>query len=158
MITFDTTPWNGGRVEAWTEPSRWGELITIATTDRGLAFLEFGCRKEQVNQRFGVENVVWVNRTLDWEQVTRVHIWGTPFQEAVWRTLLQIPRGETRSYTWVAAQIGKPKAVRAVGSAVGSNPISVVVPCHRVLRSDGTLGGYAWGLALKQKILKSERS
>lgn len=157
MVTFDTTPWNGGRVEAWTQPSPWGELMTLATTDRGLAFLEFGLRKDAVERRFGTQHVVWVERTIDLEQMAAVHVWGTPFQEAVWRVLMTIPRGETRSYAWVAEQIGTPKAVRAVGSAVGSNPVSIVVPCHRVVRSDGGWGGYAWGLPLKQKIVQSER-
>ena len=73
---------------------------------------------------------------------------GTPFQRDVWRALSEIPRGETRSYAWVAQRIGRPRAVRAVGQAVGANPLPVLMPCHRVLASDGSLGGYGGGLEM----------
>jgi len=81
---------------------------------------------------------------------------GTPFQQEVWRALRTIPRGETRSYAWVARRIGKPKAVRAVGAACGANPIPIIVPCHRVIASDGSLGGFSGGLALKRRLLELE--
>jgi len=83
-------------------------------------------------------------------------LYGTDFQLAVWAALLQIPAGQTVTYGALAAQIGKPEAARAVGGAVGANPVAVFVPCHRVLASSGVLGGYAWGLALKQRILAGE--
>jgi len=82
---------------------------------------------------------------------------GTPFQQQVWQTLLRIPAGETRSYKWVAAAIGKPQAARAVGQAVGANPINIIIPCHRVVGSDGSLTGYGGGLPLKQRLLDLER-
>jgi AraC family transcriptional regulator of adaptative response/methylated-DNA-[protein]-cysteine methyltransferase len=82
---------------------------------------------------------------------------GTVFQQRVWSALRQIPRGETRTYKDIASAIGAPKAVRAVGSACGANPVALVIPCHRALRTDGGLGGYAWGLERKQKLLKIER-
>ncbi len=82
---------------------------------------------------------------------------GTPFQQQVWQALRRIPAGETRSYGWVAAAIGRPKAARAVGQAVGANPINIVVPCHRVVGSDGSLTGYGGGLPLKQRLLDLER-
>ena len=82
---------------------------------------------------------------------------GTVFQQRVWSALRQIPRGETRTYKDIASAIGSPKAVRAVGSACGANPVALVIPCHRALRTDGGLGGYAWGLERKQKLLKIER-
>ena len=82
---------------------------------------------------------------------------GTVFQQRVWSALQQIPRGETRTYKDIASAIGAPKAVRAVGSACGANPVALVIPCHRALRTDGGLGGYAWGLERKQKLLKIER-
>jgi AraC family transcriptional regulator of adaptative response/methylated-DNA-[protein]-cysteine methyltransferase len=85
-----------------------------------------------------------------------IDVAGTAFQEAVWRELRKIPTGETRSYADIAAAIGDPKATRAVGTANGSNPIAVLVPCHRVIRSDGTLGGYAGGLDRKRKLLAAE--
>jgi methylated-DNA-[protein]-cysteine S-methyltransferase len=82
---------------------------------------------------------------------------GTSFQQKVWRTLTKIPRGETRSYGWVAQKIGKPKAPRAVGTACGANPVPVIIPCHRVVASDGSLGGFGGGLPMKKRLLAVER-
>ncbi len=81
---------------------------------------------------------------------------GTVFQQRVWATLRAIPRGQTRTYKDIATAIGAPKAVRAVGSACGANPVALVIPCHRALRTDGGLGGYAWGLGRKEKLLEME--
>ncbi len=81
---------------------------------------------------------------------------GTDFQRSVWRALTQIPCGETRSYGDVARQIGNPKAVRAVGLANGSNPIGIVVPCHRVIGANGTLTGYGGGVERKRWLLEHE--
>jgi methylated-DNA-[protein]-cysteine S-methyltransferase len=78
---------------------------------------------------------------------------GTDFQKAVWNATAQIPFGETVSYGDVAKRIGKPLASRAVGSALGKNQIGIVIPCHRVLASDGSLGGFAWGLECKKQLL-----
>jgi O-6-methylguanine DNA methyltransferase len=83
---------------------------------------------------------------------------GTAFQRAVWRALAGIPYGETRSYAEVAIAIGKPRAVRAVGAANGANPLALVVPCHRVIAADGSLGGFGGGLELKARLLAMERS
>jgi AraC family transcriptional regulator of adaptative response/methylated-DNA-[protein]-cysteine methyltransferase len=82
---------------------------------------------------------------------------GTAFQEAVWRELRRIPAGETRSYSEIAAAAGNPRAVRAAGSANGANNVAVLIPCHRVLRSDGSIGGYAYGTEIKQELLERER-
>jgi AraC family transcriptional regulator of adaptative response/methylated-DNA-[protein]-cysteine methyltransferase len=82
---------------------------------------------------------------------------GTVFQRRVWEALRRIPRGETRSYADIARAVGAPRAVRAVGSACGANPVALVIPCHRVLRTDGSLGGYAWGLPRKKKLLALEK-
>jgi AraC family transcriptional regulator of adaptative response/methylated-DNA-[protein]-cysteine methyltransferase len=82
---------------------------------------------------------------------------GTVFQRRVWETLRRIPRGETRTYQDIARAIGAPRAVRAVGSACGANPVALAVPCHRAVRSDGGLGGYAWGLQRKRKLLALEK-
>ncbi len=82
---------------------------------------------------------------------------GTAFQQRVWRELTRIPRGETITYAELARRIGSPGAVRAVGSACGANPAALLVPCHRVLRSDGALGGYRWGLERKASLLERER-
>ncbi len=83
---------------------------------------------------------------------------GTPFQRAVWDALRRIPAGETASYGEIAAAIGNPRAVRAVGSANAANPVALVVPCHRVIRSDGTIGGYGGGLDRKRWLLAHERA
>lgn len=82
---------------------------------------------------------------------------GTAFQQAVWQELRRIPVGETRSYAEIAAAVGKPKAVRAAGSANGANNVAVLIPCHRVVRTDGSLGGYAYGLERKQSLLDREK-
>ncbi len=81
---------------------------------------------------------------------------GTEFQRKVWRALRTIPRGETRSYGWVAQKVGKPKASRAVGAACGANPVPVIVPCHRVIAGDGSIGGFGGGLPMKRRLLRSE--
>jgi AraC family transcriptional regulator, regulatory protein of adaptative response / methylated-DNA-[protein]-cysteine methyltransferase len=82
---------------------------------------------------------------------------GTVFQRRVWEELRRIPRGETRTYRDIARAVGAPAAVRAVGSACGANPVALVVPCHRAVRTDGGLGGYAWGLGRKKKLLAFEK-
>jgi AraC family transcriptional regulator, regulatory protein of adaptative response / methylated-DNA-[protein]-cysteine methyltransferase len=82
---------------------------------------------------------------------------GTVFQRRVWDELRRIPRGETRTYQQIARAIGAPAAVRAVGSACGANPVALAVPCHRAVRTDGGMGGYAWGLQRKRKLLALEK-
>lgn len=86
-----------------------------------------------------------------------LHPKGTPFQERVWKALLEIPYGEVRSYIDLARAVGNPKAVRAVGGANGSNPISIIVPCHRVIGADGSIVGYGGGLERKEWLLAHER-
>ncbi len=83
---------------------------------------------------------------------------GTPFQRSVWQTLQKIPYGHQVSYQWVAHQVGKPKATRAVGNAVGKNPIPILVPCHRVIRKDGSIGGFSAGLPLKRALISIEKA
>lgn len=91
-------------------------------------------------------------RTLD----VPLHMLGTEFQCQVWRYLQTIPVGETRTYAEVAAGLGRPEAVRAVANACGANKIAVLIPCHRVVRTDGGLGGYRWGIKLKESLLGRE--
>lgn len=81
---------------------------------------------------------------------------GTDFQKAVWNSLLNIPRGKVVSYGDVANNIGRPKAHRAVGTAVGENPVSLIIPCHRVVQKSGALGNYGWGIDLKKRLLEIE--
>jgi len=100
----------------------------------------------------GIEDA-WLNdKALPFE----LRVNASDFEHAVWETLQQIPLGKTFSYSWVAEQIGRPKAVRAVASAVGRNLFSVLIPCHRVVSKNGGLGGYAWGLSCKKALLRAE--
>ncbi|MFF7450361.1 MULTISPECIES: methylated-DNA--[protein]-cysteine S-methyltransferase [unclassified Streptomyces] len=91
------------------------------------------------------------------EFTLELHLGGTPFQREVWQQLRRIPYGETRSYGDLAAALGRPGASRAVGLANGKNPIGIIVPCHRVVGSDGSLTGYGGGLERKQRLLDLER-
>ena len=81
---------------------------------------------------------------------------GTDFQKSVWKALLEIPYGQTSSYKQIANLIGNRKAVRAVGTACGNNPFLIIIPCHRIVKSDGSLGGFAYGSEIKKKLLKLE--
>jgi len=83
---------------------------------------------------------------------------ATAFQRKVWEATRLIPYGETRSYTWVARQIKKPSAVRAVGQALGRNPLPIIIPCHRVIASDSKLGGFSGGVEIKKRLLRLEAS
>ena len=87
-----------------------------------------------------------------------VDVTGTAFQARVWEALREIPYGETRTYADIAEEIGEPAAIRAVGSACGANRVPLTIPCHRVIRTDGTLGGFGWGLEVKESLLASESS
>ncbi len=80
----------------------------------------------------------------------------TPFQQAVWKAACEVPYGETRSYAWIAKRSGRPRAVRAVGNALGANPAPIIIPCHRVISSSGSLGGFSGGPGLKKKLLELE--
>ncbi|MBP7178464.1 MAG: methylated-DNA--[protein]-cysteine S-methyltransferase, partial [Moraxellaceae bacterium] len=83
---------------------------------------------------------------------------GTPFQQKVWQALLEIPAGKTSSYTDIASRMGAPKSVRAVAGACAANALAVAIPCHRVVRSDGALSGYRWGVERKRALLERERT
>jgi methylated-DNA-[protein]-cysteine S-methyltransferase len=81
---------------------------------------------------------------------------GTDFEQAIWRALKEIPYGETRTYKWLASKIGKPSAARAVGQALSRNPVPIILPCHRVIESDGSMGGYSAGVHIKRRLLDME--
>ena len=85
-----------------------------------------------------------------------LHLYGTPFQLEVWQDLLNIPVGMVTTYQHIADRIGRPKSARPVGQAVGANPVMCIVPCHRVVRKDGSLGGFRWGISRKIKFLNEE--
>lgn len=151
--------------------------LRVASTERGLAYLELPsasgrglsgwlrrCVPDARCADGFAPNRAAIAQVLEYLEGKRVafeielDLRGTPFQSAVWRALLEIPYGETRSYAEIAAAVGQPNAWRAVGAANGANPVALVVPCHRVIASDGRLGGYAGGSELKAKLLAMERS
>lgn len=145
--------------------------MLLAATGKGVCRLSFGEGREALETRFPHAELVeggeafsallgYVIASVEAPGQMRdvpLDVRGTAFQEAVWRELRRIPPGETRSYAEIAAAVGKPGAVRAAGSANGANNVAVLIPCHRVIRSDGSLGGYAYGLEIKQKLLDAER-
>lgn len=98
----------------------------------------------------------WVDAAFALRGDTALHMIGAPFQLKVWEALLQIPSGQVTTYSEIAQSIGRPRAVRAVGTAVGRNPVSWLIPCHRALRKSGGLGGYHWGLGTKRTMLAYE--
>jgi AraC family transcriptional regulator of adaptative response/methylated-DNA-[protein]-cysteine methyltransferase len=149
-------------------------LMLVAATERGVSAVSFGDREapleeglraEYPNAEISRESTSmrrWVNDVLravdkdtDQPQLP-LDIQATAFRRRVWDALRTIPRGETRTYSQIARQVGSPKAARAVGTACRTNPVSYVVPCHRVVREDGGLGGYAYGLDRKKKMLDRE--
>lgn len=132
--------------------TKWGRSI-VATTDLGVCYAGFQ-ELERVKAIFKGANFIESDFNPDFE---RLHLYGTDFQISVWNELLKIPKGQTVTYSDIAAAIGSPKAVRAVGTAVGRNPIVVVVPCHRVVGMNG-LGGYMYGLDMKRRLLHEEEN
>ena len=98
----------------------------------------------------------WAHAAFAMKGETALHMIGAPFQLKVWEALLRIPSGQVTTYSEIATSIGHPKAVRAVGTAVGRNPVGWLIPCHRALRKSGALGGYHWGLPVKRAMLAYE--
>ncbi|MEH2150555.1 bifunctional DNA-binding transcriptional regulator/O6-methylguanine-DNA methyltransferase Ada [Nostoc sp.] len=148
--------------------------LLVATTEKGICTVKLGDEPDKLehilNQEFHQAHIMrddhthkeWIQAILDLIAGDETHldlpldVRGTAFQKQVWEALQKIPYGETCTYTDIARNIAKPQAVRAVGNACGANPIALIVPCHRVLRSDGSLGGYHWGIERKQKLLTQE--
>ncbi|MEY2926440.1 MAG: hypothetical protein RL367_917 [Pseudomonadota bacterium] len=147
-----------------------GKML-VAATAKGLCRLSFNEDGDEIRRRFPQADVQPCGedlRALVDGAVAAVEnprampdlpldIAGTVFQQAVWRELMRIPPGETRTYTQLAMVAGNPRAVRAAGTACGQNQVAVLIPCHRAKRSDGGLGGYAYGLAIKEALLERER-
>lgn len=141
--------------------------ITLTANDMGLTSLTFNeGKKRSLDLQQHQQNMAIFTQVcqqldeyfLGERQVFTIPLaaQGTPFQQKVWQALTTIKQGETKTYAWLAKKINNEKAVRAVGTANGANPIALIVPCHRVIGSNGTLTGYAGGLALKAKLLMHE--
>jgi AraC family transcriptional regulator of adaptative response/methylated-DNA-[protein]-cysteine methyltransferase len=160
----------GVRLEYGVGPSPFGRAF-VAWNPRGLAFLGFThtgverCLRELAGQwpdaaleenPRGARN--WIRAVFHRSDREPLRLWlrGSPFQLKVWEALLAIPPGKHVSYRHIAERLGKPRASRAVGTAVGRNPISWLIPCHRVITSAGNLGGYRWGLDAKQAMIGVE--
>ena len=152
-----------------TAPSPFGEIF-IAATPRGICKLSF-IGQDDINADIADLKRRWPNAELrqnpldtveiidsifsTTDAITRplsLHVSGTNFQINVWRALMQIPAGTLNSYSQIAEAVGRPKAARAVGSAIGSNPIAFFIPCHRVLQQSGNIGGYHWGVTRKHAM------
>ena len=112
---------------------------------------------ELLQQTKDILDKYFKGETVDFREIPVKSEIGTEFQRMVWDTIYQIPHGEVRSYKWIAEQICRPKAVRAVGNATGDNRISIIVPCHRVIGSNGNLGGYGGGIERKRQLLALEK-
>jgi AraC family transcriptional regulator of adaptative response/methylated-DNA-[protein]-cysteine methyltransferase len=152
-----------------------GRLL-LARSERGICFLSVGSSDRalgaELARRYPAATVhradgelrPWLEQVLEHLHGRRpildlpLDLQGTAFQRRVWRELCRIPYGTTRTYGEVARAVGRPAAVRAVGQACGANPVAILVPCHRVVRADGSLGGYGLGLKRKRKLLKQERN
>jgi AraC family transcriptional regulator of adaptative response/methylated-DNA-[protein]-cysteine methyltransferase len=159
-----------------TAASPLGRML-VATTDVGICSISFGkddaALVAELRENFNKAQLVSARGNTGWlhEAVTFVlgqltehpaaakfplDVRATAFQQRVWKALQQIPRGETRTYGELALELGAPKAARAIGAAVGANPVAVVVPCHRVIGQDGAMTGYRWGVERKRKLLDAE--
>lgn len=164
----------GMRIDYMIVDSPLGRLL-VAATAKGICFVSLGdsdaSLETALKEEYPAAEIAradqclepWVNVILNYlrgQQTTfdlPLDVQATAFQWRVWQTLRKIPYGATRTYSEIAVSLGNPKANRAVAHACATNPVSLVVPCHRVVRADGSLGGYRWGLERKQKLLEQER-
>ena len=142
--------------------------MLIAVSPNGVNGIEFGTNVDKLIKRLPKSDSQikpFNNELRRWLQTYKngnpckfpykLNARGTEFQKAVWNAMQKIPYGETKTYKWIAEKIGRPKAVRAVGNACGANPIPLVIPCHRVVATNG-LGGFSSGLNIKKKLLQIE--
>ncbi len=154
-------------------PCRFGYLL-VAATERGVCAVALGddphMLRNDLERRSGSAVIRhtgcvsdhWTSTILDYLNGVRQHpdlpldVEATPFQRLVWEALRSIPYGATQTYQEVAQRLGRPDAVRAVARACANNPVALIVPCHRVVRADGTLGGYRWGIERKRALLAHE--
>jgi AraC family transcriptional regulator of adaptative response/methylated-DNA-[protein]-cysteine methyltransferase len=143
--------------------------VVVASTQKGVCYMAFEDDEEKAlddlkakysNAAFQrkldllQQNALFIFHN-DWSKLPEIklHLKGTDFQLKVWETLLKIPMGKLSTYGSIASQIGKPSAARAVGTAIGSNPVAFLIPCHRVIQSTGMFGGYMWGNTRKTAII-----
>lgn len=159
--------------ELTAEPSKLG-WIAVLSTDKGVRHIQMGKTRAGVLESLRIRyprvdfqeptkrSQQWARRILDYcdgranQCDVPLDVRGTSFQRDVWEALRAIPEGQTRSYAEIARVIGRPKSARAVGSACGANPFAPLIPCHRVLRGDGGIGGYGYGLEIKRQLLTRE--
>lgn len=151
-----------------------GEIL-VASTSRGICCIELADNRDEALQllckRFAksfqrechteyhdLALRFFCKKERLYSDETVLHLYGTDFQIDVWGALLDIPFGKTSTYSDIAKAIDNPRALRAVGTAIGRNPVAVIIPCHRVLRSDGGIGGYYWGTGKKKMLLEWEKS
>ena len=165
----------GARI-AWTAvPCALG-LLLVAATERGICFVAFDDSEADLTAELHAEFPhaeivpdIGILEAWTTEVLRRVEgrppreslpldVRATAFQQRVWRALTEIPQGETRTYSEIARSLGKPAAQRAVGRACATNPVSIVIPCHRAKRSDGGLAGYRWGVARKEALIEAEKA
>jgi AraC family transcriptional regulator of adaptative response/methylated-DNA-[protein]-cysteine methyltransferase len=162
---------NGGenlRINYSFAESPFGNLI-VASTTKGICYMAFADNEKEALQQLQIQfphahhrqmvdmiqqNALYIF-TRDWNEVNQIklHIKGTGFQLKVWEALLKIPLGRLSTYSYVAAFLNNPKALRAVGSAIGDNPVAFIIPCHRVIQSSGNFGQYHWGNTRKTAMI-----
>jgi O-6-methylguanine DNA methyltransferase len=122
-------------------------IVLIASTEQGIYEASFIEYNSELNYSYPFKPIV---------NVSTIILKGTSFQIRVWQAVLKIPRGQTATYQEIAHAIGSPRAVRVVANAVAHNKIAYLIPCHRVIRKNGSLGGYKWGIERKKELLKEE--
>jgi O-6-methylguanine DNA methyltransferase len=173
LLVEPPEPLSGRLFAGWVEVGGPSGCLLVGFTDEGIAYVRpasafdghAGRFAEEFRQRFGrpilpakrpPAGLVTALRTGRSRALPFDLRGQSPFEQAVLRKALEIPRGETRPYAWIAAQIGRPRAVRAAGSALGRNPVPILIPCHRVVREDGEIGNYIFGSLVKEELLKGE--
>ena len=144
----------------------------IGSTEKGICYVAFGEAEKMISElKWRYYRADWTRSKTDWQEkalsiisgveqneTIPLHVRCTDFQINVWSELLKVPSGQLSTYQIIAEKVGKPQATRAVGTAIGGNPVSYLIPCHRIIRTDGGLGGYHWGIDLKKKMLKFEKN
>ena len=176
MLTPPAQPYTVDALYYTVAPGPWG-LMGLAASNKGLIHIQSATPSEKSYENFLKRSFVNVpeknaNRLKPATDQLRLYLkgnlrnfdvpldffTGTSFQKQVWKKLSSIPYGETRSYAWLARSIKRPNAHRAVGNANGKNPLSILLPCHRVIQTNGDLGGYSGGLHIKKYLLELEKT